>query len=164
MSNLIIPCSFSLMDDQPDNRQLAIKINFLYKNACFDTDWKLFSKKAIDGVDLSNVPILSSDGEAIGVIPETASRNWTYLFIDGSWRNYLQVDAVLWAKMEEKIPDLDENAAQYYRMEAELSNIDGERDGDYFAVSSFTVESLNLTEIPAANFTITDRYGSLPNK
>lgn len=164
MRNLIIPCSFSLMDDQPDSRQLAIKINFLYKNACFDSDWKLFSKKAIDSVDLSNVPILSSDGEAIGVIPETASRNWTYLFIDGSWRNYLQVDAVLWVKMEEKIPDLDENATQFYSMEAELSNIEGKRNGDYFAVSSFTVGSLKLVEIPEANFTISDRYGILPKK
>lgn len=163
MSNLIVPASFSLVKDQPDSRQLAIKINFLYKDAVFDSDWKLFSKKVIDSVDLSNVPILSSNGEAIGVIPETASRDWTYLFII-NWRNYLQVDAVLWVKFEEQIPEFNENATDYYKMEAELSNIEGKRDGDYFVVSSFTVENLKLVDIPEANYTATNRYGDLPKR
>lgn len=164
MNNLIIPSLYSLMDDQPDSRQLAIKINFLYKNAVFDSDWKLFSKNVIDSVDLSNVPILSSDGEAIGVIPETASRDWTLLYVDGNWRSYLQVEGVLWTKFSEKIPYLDENATDYYKMEAELSNIDGEQDGDYFAVSSFSVENLRLVENPQANSTNYSRYGNLPTK
>lgn len=100
MDNLTIPALYSVNRTQPDSRQIGITINLLFEGACFGK--YLFSLEAINAAapDIQNIPIVDEDGTCgVGVIPESAGSRWTKLLVGGKWRNYLQVDALLWAKI-----------------------------------------------------------------
>ena len=98
----------------------------------------------------------------VGVIPESAGSRWTKLLVSGKWRNYLQVDALLWTKMQDKLPNLDDNK-DFYNIVVDLINIDAElQDDGLYAVSSFQVGGCRLTQQAADYTTFTSRYGSLP--
>ena len=102
LDNLTIPALYSVNSVQPDSRQIEITINLLFEGACFGK--YLFSFEAINAAtsDIQNIPIVDEDGTCgVGVIPESAGSRWTKLLVGGKWRNYLQVDALLWAKMQD---------------------------------------------------------------
>ena len=163
---LTIPALYTVNSTQPDSRQIEITINLLFEGACFGKC--LFSLEAIDAAipDIRNIPILAEDGSyGVGVIPESADSRWAKLLVGGKWRNYLQVDALLWTKMQDKLPDLDDNK-DFRSIEVDLINIEAElQDDELYAVSSFQVGGCRLTDQQATDCTtFTSRYGSLPKR
>ena len=101
----------------------------------------------------------------VGVIPESAGSRWTKLLVSGKWRNYLQVDALLWTKMQDKLPDFQENSKDFYNIEVDLTDIDAKlQDNGLYAVSSFQVGGCRLTQQVADYTAFTSRYGSLPKR
>ena len=160
---LTIPALYTVNSTQPDSRQIEITINLLFEGACFGK--YLFSLEAINAAapDIQNISIADEEGTCgVGVIPESAGSRWTTLLVDGKWRNYLQVDALLWTKMQDKLPDFQENK-DFRSIEVDLINIDAElQDDGLYAVSSFQVGSCRLTQQAADYSTYTSRYGSLP--
>lgn len=161
---LTIPALYTVNSVQPDSRQIEITINLLFENACFGKC--LFSLEVINAAapGVQNIPIVSEDGTCgVGVIPESAGSHWTKLLVGNKWRNYLQVDALLWTKMQDKLPDLQANSKDFYNIEVDLINIDAElQDNGLYAVSSFQVGNCRLTQQAADYSTYTSRYGSLP--
>lgn len=162
-NNITISALYSINSTQSDSRQIEITINLLFEGACFSK--YLFSLEAINAAapDIQNIPIVDEDGMCgVGVIPESAGSRWTKLLVGGKWRNYLQVDALLWTKMQDKLPNLDDNK-DFYNIEVDLINIDAElQDDGLYAVSSFQVGGCRLTQQAADYTTFTSRYGSLP--
>lgn len=165
LDNLTIPALYSVNSVQPDSRQIEITINLLFEGACFGK--YLFSFEAINAAtsDIQNIPIVDEDGTCgVGVIPESAGSRWTKLLVGGKWRNYLQVDALLWAKMQDKLPDFQENK-DFRSIEVDLINIDTElQDDGLYAVSSFQVGGCRLTQQATDYTAFTSRYGSLPKR
>lgn len=160
---LTIPALYTVNSTQPDSRQIEITLDLLFERACFGK--YLFSLEAINAAapDIQNIPVTDEDGTCgVGVIPESAGSRWTKLLVGGKWRNYLQVDALLWTKMQDKLPNLDDNK-DFYNIEVDLINIDAElQDDGLYAVSSFQVGGCRLTQQAADYTTFTSRYGSLP--
>ena len=98
------------------------------------------------------------------MIPESAGSRWTKLLVGGKWRNYLQVDALLWTKMQDKLPDLDDNK-DFRSIEVDLINIDAElQDDGLYAVSSFQVGGCRLTQQATDYAAFSNRYGNLPKR
>lgn len=165
MKELTIPALYTVNSTQPDSRQIEITIDLLLEGACFGKC--LFSLEAIDAAipDIRNIPILAEDGSyGVGVIPESAGSHWTKLLVGGKWRNYLQVDALLWTKMQDKLPDF-ENSKDFENIEVDLINVEAElQDDGLYAVSSFQVDGCRLTQQVADYTAFTSRYGSLPKK
>ena len=165
LDNLTIPALYSVNRTQPDSRQIGITINLLFEGACFGK--YLFSLEAINAAapDIQNIPIVDEDGTCgVGVIPESAGSRWTKLLVGGKWRNYLQVDALLWAKMQDKLPDF-ENSKDFHNIEVDLLNIDAElQDDGLYAVSSFQVGGCRLTQQAIDYTAFTSRYGNLPKR
>lgn len=165
MDNLTIPALYSINSKQSDSRQIEITINLLFEGACFGK--YLFSLEAINAATsaIQNIPIVDEDGTCgVGVIPESAGSRWTKLLVDGKWRNYLQVDALLWTKMQDKLPDLDDNK-DFRSIEVDLTDIESDlqENGEY-AVSSFQVGGCRLTQQAVDYTAFTSRYGSLPKR
>lgn len=168
--NIIIPALYSVNSAQPDSRQINITINAIYDGACYDKC--LFSCDSIENSKESfqNVSISAEDDScAVGTIPEMASCCWTTLLIDGKWRNYLQIDAILWAKMESKLPVFQENSSKFYEIELILSEINADlQENGLKSVNSFKLESFRLASTQAteqaAAYTHSNRYGSLPQR
>ena len=162
---LTIPALYTVNSTQPDSRQIEITINLLFEGACFGK--YLFSLEAIDSAapEMQNIPILAEEGSyGVGVIPESAGSRWTKLLVGGKWRNYLQVDALLWTKMQDKLPDF-ENSKDFHNIEVDLINIDAElQDDGLYAVSSFQVGGCRLTQQATDYTAFTSRYGSLPKR
>ena len=160
---LTIPALYTVNSTQPDSRQIEITLDLLFERACFGK--YLFSLEAINAAapDIQNIPVTDEDGTCgVGVIPESAGSRWTKLLVGGKWRNYLQVDALLWTKMQDKLPNLDDYK-DFYNIEVDLINIDAElQDDGLYAVSSFQVGGCRLTQQAADYTTFTSRYGSLP--
>lgn len=165
MRELTIPASYSVNSAQPDSRQIEITVNLLFEGACFGK--YLFSLEAINAAapDIQNISIADEEGTCgVGVIPESAGSRWTTLLVDGKWRNYLQVDALLWTKMQDKLPDF-ENSKDFHNIEVDLINIDAElQDDGLYAVSSFQVGGCRLTQQATDYTAFTSRYGSLPKR
>ena len=166
LDNLTIPALYSVNSVQPDSRQIEITINLLFEGACFGK--YLFSFEAINAAtsDIQNIPIVDEDGTCgVGVIPESAGSRWTKLLVGGKWRNYLQVDALLWTKMQDKLPDFQENSKDFYNIEVDLLNIVAKlQDNGLYAVSSFQVGGCRLTQQAVDYTAFTSRYGSLPKR
>ena len=166
LDNLTIPALYSVNRTQPDSRQIGITINLLFEGACFGK--YLFSLEAINAAapDIQNIPIVDEDGMCgVGVIPESAGSRWTKLLVGGKWRNYLQVDALLWTKMQDKLPDFQENSKDFYNIEVDLTDIESDlQENGLYAVSSFRVGGCRLTQQDADYSTFTSRYGSLPKR
>lgn len=166
MRELTIPASYSVNSAQPDSRQIEITINLLFEGACFGK--YLFSLEAINAAapDIQNIPIIGEDGTCgVGVIPESAGSRWTKLLVGGKWRNYLQVDALLWTKMQDKLLDFQENSKDFYNIEVDLLNIVAKlQDNGLYAVSSFQVGGCRLTQQAVDYTAFTSRYGSLPKR
>lgn len=164
LDNLTIPALYSVNSVQPDSRQIEITINLLFEGACFGK--YLFSLEAINAAapDIQNIPIIGEDGTCgVGVIPESAGSRWTKLLVGGKWRNYLQVDALLWTKMQDKLLDFQENSKDFYNIEVDLLNIVAKlQDNGLYAVSSFQVGGCRLTQQAVDYTAFTSRYGSLP--
>lgn len=170
MEQLDIHALFTINSAQPDSRQISITINALYDGACFGKC--LFSCDSIENSKetLQDIPILTEDGScAVGTIPEGTTFRWKTLKIDGVWRNYLQTDALLWSKLEDRLPVFSENSKKFYEIELNLSKIKGnvQKNGD-FCVTAFRVDSCRLLDSQSndqtAAYTRTDRYGNLPPK
>lgn len=165
MNDMKVKALYSVNSTQPDSRQIEITINLLFEGACFGKC--LFSLEAINAAapDIQNIPIVDEDGTCgVGVIPESAGSRWTKLLVGGKWRNYLQVDALLWTKMQDKLPDF-ENGKDFHNIEVNLLNIDAElQDNGLYAVSSFQVGGCRLTQQVADYTAFTSRYGSLPKR
>ena len=163
---LTIPALYTVNSTQPDSRQIEITINLLFEGACFGK--YLFSLEAINAAapDIQNIPIIGEDGTCgVGVIPESAGSRWTKLLVDGKWRNYLQVDALLWTKMQDKLLDFQENSKDFYNIEVDLLNIVAKlQDNGLYAVSSFQVGGCRLTQQAVDYTAFTSRYGSLPKR
>ena len=163
LDKLTVPALYTINSTQPDTRQIEITANLLFEGACFGK--YLFPLEAINAAapDIQNIPIVDEDGMCgVGVIPESAGSRWTKLLVGGKWRNYLQVDALLWTKMQDKLPNLDDNK-DFYNIVVDLINIDAElQDDGLYAVSSFQVGGCRLTQQAADYTTFTSRYGSLP--
>ena len=163
---LTIPALYTVNSTQPDSRQIEITINLLFEGACFGT--YLFSLEAINAAapDIQNIPIIGEDGTCgVGVIPESAGSRWTKLLVGGKWRNYLQVDALLWTKMQDKLLDFQENSKDFYNIEVDLLNIVAKlQDNGLYAVSSFQVGGCRLTQQAVDYTAFTSRYGSLPKR
>ena len=166
LDNLTIPALYSVNSVQPDSRQIEITINLLFEGACFGK--YLFSFEAINAAtsDIQNIPIVDEDGTCgVGVIPESAGSRWTKLLVGGKWRNYLQVDALLWAKMQDKLPDFQENSKDIYNIEVDLTDIESDlQENGLYAVSAFSVRGCRLTQQATDYSTFTSRYGSLPKR
>ena len=166
LDNLTIPALYSVNSVQPDSRQIEITINLLFEGACFGK--YLFSLEAINAAapDIQNIPIIGEDGTCgVGVIPESAGSRWTKLLVGGKWRNYLQVDALLWTKMQDKLLDFQENSKDFYNIEVDLLNIVAKlQDNGLYAVSSFQVGGCRLTQQAVDYTAFTSRYGSLPKR
>lgn len=166
LDNLTIPALYSVNSTQPDSRQIEITINLLFEGACFGK--YLFSLEAINAAapDIQNIPIIGEDGTCgVGVIPESAGSRWTKLLVGGKWRNYLQVDALLWTKMQDKLLDFQENSKDFYNIEVDLLNIVAKlQDNGLYAVSSFQVGGCRLTQQAVDYTAFTSRYGSLPKR
>ena len=163
---LTIPALYTVNSAQPDSRQIEITVNLLFEGACFGK--YLFSLEAINAAapDVQNISIADEEGTCgVGVIPESAGSRWAKLLVGGKWRNYLQVDALLWTKMQDKLPDF-ENNRDFYNIEVDLINIDAElQDDGLYAVSTFQVGGCRLTSQQIADYTaFTNRYGSLPKR
>lgn len=165
MDKLTVPALYTVNSTQPDSRQIEITINLLFEGACFGKC--LFSLEAINAAapDIQNIPIVDEDGTCgVGVIPESAGSRWTKLLVGGKWRNYLQVDALLWTKMQDKLPDF-ENNKDFQNIEVDLININAElQDDELCAVSTFQVGGCRLTQQTADYATFNSRYGSLPKR
>lgn len=165
LDRLTIPALYMVNSTQPDSRQIEITINLLFEGACFGK--YLFSLEAINAAapDIQNISIADEDGTCgVGVIPESAGSHWTKLLVGGKWRNYLQVDALLWTKMQDKLPDF-ENSKDFENIEVDLINVEAElQDDGLYAVSSFQVGGCRLTQQDADYSTFTSRYGSLPKR
>ena len=165
LDNLTIPALYTVNSIQPDSHQIEITINLLFEGACFGKC--LFSLEAINAAapDIQNIPIVDEDGMCgVGVIPESAGSRWTKLLVDGKWRNYLQVDALLWTKMQDKLSDF-ENSKDFHNIEVDLLNIDAElQDDGLYAVSSFQVGGCRLTQQAIDYTAFTSRYGNLPKR
>lgn len=165
LDKLTVPALYAVNSTQPDSRQIEITIDLLFEGACFGK--YLFSLEAINAAasDIQNVPIVDEDGTCgVGVIPESAGSRWTKLLVGGKWRNYLQVDALLWTKMQDKLPDFQENK-DFRSIEVDLINIDTElQDDGLYAVSSFQVGGCRLTQQATDYTAFTSRYGSLPKR
>ena len=163
---LTIPALYTVNSTQPDSRQIEITINLLIEGACFGK--YLFSLEAINAAapDIQNIPIIGEDGTCgVGVIPESAGSRWTKLLVGGKWRNYLQVDALLWTKMQDKLLDFQENSKDFYNIEVDLLNIVAKlQDNGLYAVSSFQVGGCRLTQQAVDYTAFTSRYGSLPKR
>ena len=163
---LTIPALYTVNSKQPDSRQIEITINLLFEGACFGK--YLFSLEAINAAapDIQNIPIIGEDGTCgVGVIPESAGSRWTKLLVGGKWRNYLQVDALLWTKMQDKLLDFQENSKDFYNIEVDLLNIVAKlQDNGLYAVSSFQVGGCRLTQQAVDYTAFTSRYGSLPKR
>lgn len=167
MEQLTIPALFLMDSEQPDSRQIAVKVNLLYEGACFDK--YLFSLDCINAAtsDIGNIPILAEDGSyGVGVIPESTEARWTKLLVGGKWRNYLQADALLWSKMQDKLPDFQNESKDFHNIEVDLTDIDAElQENGLYAVSAFKVGSCRLTSQQATdNAAFTSRYGNLPKR
>ena len=166
MRELTIPASYSVNSAQPDSRQIEITVNLLFEGACFGK--YLFSLEAINAAapDIQNISIADEEGTCgVGVIPESAGSRWTTLLVDGKWRNYLQVDALLWTKMQDKLLDFQENSKDFYNIEVDLLNIVAKlQDNGLYAVSSFQVGGCRLTQQAVDYTAFTSRYGSLPKR
>ncbi len=167
MNALTIPASYTVNKVQPDTRQTEITLNLLYEGACFGKC--LFSLDSINAAipDIGNIPISAEDQSCgVGVIPESTGSRWTMLLVDGKWRNYLQVDALLWTKMQDKLPDFDENSTDFHDIEVDLTDIEAElQENGLYAVSAFQVGGCWLTSQQATDFTtFSSRYGSLPKR
>ena len=165
LDKLTVPALYAVNSTQPDSRQIEITIDLLFEGACFGKC--LFPLKAIDvaAPDVQNIPIADEEGACgVGVIPESAGSRWTKLLVGGKWRNYLQVDALLWTKMQDKLPDFQENK-DFRSIEVDLINIDAElQDDGLYAVSSFQVGGCRLTQQATDYTAFTSRYGSLPKR
>ena len=166
MRELTIPASYSVNSAQPDSRQIEITIDLLFEGACFGK--YLFSLEAINAAapDIQNISIADEEGTCgVGVIPESADSRWTQLLVGGKWRNYLQVDALLWTKMQDKLLDFQENSKDFYNIEVDLLNIVAKlQDNGLYAVSSFQVGGCRLTQQATDYTAFTSRYGSLPKR
>lgn len=167
MNALTIPALYTVNKVQPDTRQTEITLNLMYEGACFGKC--LFSLDSINVAipDIGNIPILAEDGSCgVGVIPESTGSRWTMLLVDGKWRNYLQVDAILWTKMQDKLPDFDENSTEFHNIEADLTDIQAElQENGLYAVSAFQVGGCRLTSQQATDYTtFSSRYGDLPKR
>lgn len=162
---LTIPALYTVNSTQPDSRQIDITLDLLFEGACFGKC--LFSLEAINAAapDIQNIPIADEDGMCgVGVIPESAGSRWTKLLVGGKWRNYLQVDGLLWTKMQDELPDF-EDSKDFYNIVVDLINIDAElQDDGLYAVSTFQIEGCRLTQQAADYTTFTSRYGSLPKR
>ena len=165
MDRLTVPALYTVNNTQPDTRQIEITMNLLFEGACFGK--YLFSFEAINAAapDIQNISIADEEGTCgVGVIPESAGSRWTKLLVGGKWRNYLQVDALLWTKMQDKLPDF-ENSKDFQNIEVDLINVEAElQDDGLYAVSSFQVDGCRLTQQVADYTAFTSRYGSLPKK
>ena len=163
LDRLTVPALYSINSTQPDNRQIEIVINLLFEGACFGKYLFLLEAISAAAPDIQNISIADESGSyGVGVIPESAGSRWTKLLVGGKWRNYLQVDALLWTKMQDKLPNLDDNK-DFYNIVVDLINIDAElQDDGLYAVSSFQVGGCRLTQQAADYTTFTSRYGSLP--
>ena len=165
LDKLTVPALYTVNSTQPDTRKIEITMNLLFEGACFGK--YLFSLEAINAAapDIQNISIADEDGTCgVGVIPESAGSHWTKLLVGGKWRNYLQVDALLWTKMQDKMPDF-ENSKDFQNIEVDLINVEAElQDDGLYAVSSFQVGGCRLTQQVADYTAFTSRYGSLPKK
>lgn len=165
LDRLTVPALYTVNSTQPDTRQIEITMNLLFEGACFGK--YLFSLEAINAAapDIQNISIADEDGTCgVGVIPESTGSHWTKLLVGGKWRYYLQVDALLWTKMQDKMPDF-ENSKDFQNIEVDLINVEAElQDDGLYAVSSFQVDGCRLTQQVADYTAFTSRYGSLPKK
>lgn len=163
---LTIPALYTVNSAQPDSRQIGITINLMFDGACFGKH--LFPLKAINAAapDIQNIPIVDEDGMCgVGVIPESAGSRWTKLLVGGKWRNYLQVDALLWTKMQDKMPDFQENSKDFYNIEVDLTDIESDlQENGLYAVSAFSVIGCRLTQQATDYSTFSNRYGKLPKR
>ena len=85
---------------------------------------------------------------------------------NGTWRNYLQLDCLFWAKTNQDAAISADNSGKAFDLEVELS-IEGNTENDTYTVESFTVEGVRLlsSAVSANNFTVkSSRYGALPMK
>lgn len=116
--------------------------------------------------DIQNISIADEEGMCgVGVIPESAGSRWTKLMVGGKWRNYLQVDALLWTKIQDKLPDYQENNNDFCNIEVDLINIDAElQENGLYAVSTFQVSGCRLTQQAVDYSTYSNRYGNLPKR
>ena len=166
MKELTVPALYTVNSTQPDSRQIEITVNLLFEGACFGK--YLFSLEAINAAapDIQNISIADEEGTCgVGVIPESAGSRWTTLLVGGKWRNYLQVDALLWTKMQDKLLDFQENSKDFYNIEVDLLNIVAKlQDNGLYAVSSFQVGGCRLTQQAVDYTAFTSRYGSLPKR
>lgn len=166
MKELTVPALYTVNSTQPDSRQIEITVNLLFEGACFGK--YLFSLEAINAAapDIQNISIADEEGACgVGVIPESAGSRWTKLLVGGKWRNYLQVDALLWTKMQDKLLDFQENSKDFYNIEVDLLNIVAKlQDNGLYAVSSFQVGGCRLTQQAVDYTAFTSRYGSLPKR
>lgn len=169
-NNITIPALYSVNSAQPDSRQISITVNALYDGICFGKC--LFSCDSIENSKetLQDIPILTENSScAVGTISEGTTFRWKTLKFDGVWRNYLQFDALLWSKLEDRLPTFSEKSTKFYEIELNLSEITGnlQENGD-FCVTSFRVDSCCLLDSQSNNqttvYTRTDRYGRLPPK
>ena len=163
---LTIPALYTVNSTQPDSRWIEITLDLLFEGACFGK--YLFPLEAINvaAPDIKHIPILAEEGTyGVGVIPESAGSRWTKLLVNGKWRNYLQVDALLWTKMQDKLPDFQENSKDFYNIEVDLTDIKShlQEDGLY-AVSSFKIGGCRLTQQATDYTAFTSRYGNLPKR
>ena len=165
MKELTVPALYTVNSTQPDSRQIEITLDLIFEGACFGK--YLFSFEAINAAtsDIQNIPIVDEDGTCgVGVIPESAGSRWTKLLVGGKWRNYLQVDALLWTKMQDKLPNLDDNK-DFYNIEVDLTDIESDlQENGLYAVSAFSVIGCRLTQQATDYSTFTSRYGSLPKR
>ena len=85
---------------------------------------------------------------------------------NGTWRNYLQLDCLFWAKTNQDAAISADNSGKAFDLEVELS-IEGNTENDTYTVESFTVEGVRLlsSAVSANDFTVrSNRYGALPMK
>lgn len=165
MDRLTIPASYTVNKSQPDLRKIDITLNLLFEGACYGKH--LFSADSVNAAvsNAKNIPIIAEDEScAVGVIPETISSQWTLMLVNGKWRNYLQIDAQLWTKLADKLPDLDESSDKTQYVEVELTDIDAKSQNDgLYTVSQFTISGCRLTSQQPADYTsFCRRYGDLP--
>ena len=70
-------------------------------------------------------------GSAYGVIPESCNYRWVRkISSDGIEREYFQVDALLWTKLEDAVSVFQRDGGKAQSMELELSSITGEEQED----------------------------------
>lgn len=162
---LTIPALYTVNSTQPDSRQIDITLDLLFEGACYGKYLFLLEAISATAPDIQNISIVDENGACgVGVIPESAGCRWTKLLVGGKWRNYLQVDGLLWTKMQDKLPDF-EDSKDFYNIVVDLINIDAElQDDGLYAVSTFQIEGCRLTQQAADYTTFTSRYGSLPKR